>query len=282
MAQEMCMKAIEVGRLIDGRLIREGAGVKLHRYIGADRTNEFEPILLFDYFDSSDSLDYMGGFPPHPHRGFETVTYLLHGIITHEDNQGHKGVIRNGDVQWMTAGKGIIHSEMPSASSGRLQGLQMWLNLPAVKKMDEPRYQEILSAQLPREIKDSGAVVKVIAGRTDQGTRSPITDIATKPLFLDIRLPAGAFIQQHILRDYQAILFVISGEVKVGQQKIKQEVLAGLTSGDLLTVTSEQESHCLLIAAAKLHEPIARYGPFVMNTQTEVMQALDDFRNGRF
>ncbi|BCA93968.1 hypothetical protein TUM19329_03290 [Legionella antarctica] len=276
------MKAIEVGQLIDGRLMREGAGVKLNRYIGADRTNEFEPILLFDYFDSSDSLDYIGGFPPHPHRGFETVTYLLHGALTHEDNQGHKGVLRSGDVQWMTAGKGIIHSEMPSASSGRLQGLQLWLNLPAAKKMVEPRYQELLSSHLPLETKECGAVIKVIAGRTDQGTRSPITGIATKPLFLDIRLPAGTSVQQHILRDYQAILFVVSGEVGVGQQKIKQEVLAGLTAGDLLTLKSEQDSHCLLIAAAKLHEPITRYGPFVMNTQTEVMQALDDFRNGRF
>lgn len=278
----MGMEEIEVGRLINGRLMREGAGVKLHRYIGADRANEFEPILLFDYFDSSDSLDYMAGFPPHPHRGFETITYLLHGTIAHEDNQGHKGAIRGGDVQWMTAGKGIIHSEMPSASSGRLQGLQMWLNLPAVKKMDAPRYQELTSEQLPLETKESGAVIKVIAGRTDQGTRSPITDIATNPLFLDIRLPAGASIQQHLLRDYQALLFVVSGEVRVGGQIIKQEVLAGLTAGDLLTVKGEQESHCLLIAAAKLHEPITRYGPFVMNTQQEVMQALDDFRSGRF
>ncbi|MCL9683139.1 pirin family protein [Legionella maioricensis] len=276
------MEEIDVGRLIDGRLMREGAGVKLHRYIGVDRTNEFEPILLFDYFDSSDALDYMAGFPPHPHRGFETVTYLLHGTITHEDNQGHKGAIRGGDVQWMTAGKGIIHSEMPSASSGRLQGVQMWLNLPAAKKMAEPRYQELASEQLPLETKDSGAVIKVIAGRTDQGTRSPITDIATKPLFLDIRLPAGASIQQHILRDYQAILFVVSGEVCVGEQKVKQQLLAALTPGDLLTIKGEEESHCLLIAAAKLHEPIARYGPFVMNTQEEVMQALDDFRSGRF
>ena len=224
----------------------------------------------------------MGGFPPHPHRGFETITYLLHGAIAHEDNQGHKGAIRGGDVQWMTAGKGIIHSEMPSASSGRLQGLQMWLNLPAARKMDAPRYQELASEQLPLETKESGAVIKVIAGRTDQGTRSPITDIATNPLFLDIRLPAGVSIQQHLLRDYQALLFVVSGEVCVGEQTIKQEVLAGLTAGDLLTVKGEQESHCLLIAAAKLHEPITRYGPFVMNTQQEVMQALDDFRNGRF
>lgn len=276
------MEEISIERLMNGTLMREGAGVKLHRYIGADRSNEFEPILLFDYFDSSDSIDYMAGFPPHPHRGFETITYLLHGTITHEDNQGHKGIIGTGAVQWMTAGKGIIHSEMPSSSSGKLQGLQMWLNLPAAQKMADPRYQELLSTQLPLETNDSGAVIKVIAGKTDQGTHSPITDIATKPLFFDICLPAGVSIKQHIPTDYQTVLFVVSGEVSIGGHSIKQQVLAGLSSGDVLTLKGEQASQCLLIAAAKLHEPVTRYGPFVMNTQEEVMQALDDFRNGRF
>jgi redox-sensitive bicupin YhaK (pirin superfamily) len=276
------MQEIQVVRLINGTLMREGAGVKLHRYIGADKNNEFEPILLFDYFDSSDAMDFMGGFPPHPHRGFETITYLLHGTITHEDNQGNKGTIRSGDVQWMTAGKGIIHSEMPSASSGRLQGLQMWLNLPTGKKMSPPKYQDRISTQLPLETQDSGAVIKVIAGRTDQGTRSPISDIATNPLFLDIRLPAGASVQQHILRDYQSLLFVLSGEIQVGEQTIKKETLAALDCGDLLTLKGKEDSQCLLIAAAKLYEPIIRYGPFVMSTQKEIIQALDDFRSGRF
>ena len=277
-----CMEDIKIKRLIKGTLVREGAGVKLHRYIGADGSNHFDPILLFDYFDSSDSLDYMAGFPPHPHRGFETITYLLHGIITHEDNQGHKGVIRGGDVQWMTAAKGVIHSEMPSASSARLQGLQMWLNLPATEKMGEPRYQEVPASQLPLETQDSGLSIKVIAGRTDQGTSSPITGIATHPLFFDINLPAGTSTKQHIPRDYQAILFVLSGEVSVAGQTVQEGLLAELGSGNVLTVTAEQESQCLLIAAAKIHEPVVRYGPFVMNTQTEVQQALDDFRSGRF
>lgn len=282
MVDETLMEEIKIEQFMNGTLMREGAGVKLHRYIGADRSNQFEPILLFDYFDSSDSLDFMGGFPPHPHRGFETVTYLLHGTITHEDNQGYKGVIRSGDVQWMTAGKGIIHSEMPSAASGRLQGLQLWLNLPAAKKMSEPRYQEMISTQLSLETHDSGTVIKVIAGKTDQGTSSPINDIATNPLFLDISLPKGVSIQQHIPKGFQAILFVLSGEVSIADQSIQQKVLVGLSSGDLLTIKAEQASQCLLIAATKLHEPITRYGPFVMNTQVEVMQAVDDFRNGRF
>jgi redox-sensitive bicupin YhaK (pirin superfamily) len=276
------MEEVRAARLLKGTLMREGAGVKLHRYLGVDRTNEFEPILLFDYFDSSDPMDYMGGFPPHPHRGFETITYLLHGTITHEDNQGHKGVLRAGDVQWMTAGKGIIHSEMPSASSGRLQGLQLWLNLPAANKMDPPRYQERLSSELPVETKESGVVIKVIAGTTDQGTSSPIIDIATRPLFFDIHLPAGESMQQTIPKDYQALLFVIFGEVRVGDHLIHKEHLVALSSGDILTLKAEQPSHCLLIAATKLHEPVARYGPFVMNTEEEVMKALDDFRSGAF
>lgn len=276
------MKEIGVDRLVNGTLFREGAGVKLHRYIGVDNTNDFEPFLLLDYFDSSEPLDYIAGFPPHPHRGFETITYLLEGTIAHEDNKGHKGVIGAGDVQWMTAGKGIIHSEMPTSTSGRLNGLQLWLNLPAAEKMQEPRYQEMISAQLPIEIKTSGAVIKVIAGATDEGTPSPITGIATKPLFLDINLPREVDFQQRIPNDYQAILFVLKGAVSIGKQEVKGGVLAKLTSGEVLTLKALETSQCLLIAAAKLYEPVARYGPFVMNTQEEITQALDDLRNNRF
>ena len=276
------MSDIKVERLINGLLIREGAGVKLHRYIGVERTNDFEPLLLLDYFDSKDPLDFMAGFPPHPHRGFETITYLLEGSITHEDNKGHKGVIGAGDVQWMTAGKGIIHSEMPSAADGRLQGLQLWLNLPAAEKMREPRYQEMLNKQLPLEQGDTGVTIKVLAGTTDKGTTSPITGIATEPLFFDITMLLGTRIQQHIPENYQAVLLVISGAIQVGEKSVAEGVLAKLGAGDTLTLLAEKDSQCLLIAAAKINEPIARHGPFVMNTQAEVMQALDDFRSGRF
>jgi len=276
------MKPVGVDRLITGTLIREGAGVKLHRYIGADRTNDFEPILLFDYFDSSDPLDFIAGFPPHPHRGFETITYLLDGQITHEDNKGHKGTIGPGDVQWMTAGKGIVHSEMPSATGGRLHGLQLWLNLPAAEKMGDPRYQEMQSKQLPIQSDNSGMQIKVIAGTTDAGLTSPISGIATNPLFLDITLPAGTSFEQTIPTDYQALLFIVSGTVEINGQSIAQKLLATLTSGDLLKLEATENSQCLLIAATKLHEPVARYGPFVMNTQEEVMQALADFRSNNF
>ncbi len=277
-----CMDEIKVARLIQGTLFREGAGVKLYRYIGVERDNEFDPFLLFDYFDSSEQLDYMAGFPPHPHRGFETITYLLHGTITHEDNKGHKGIINAGDVQWMTAGRGIVHSEMPSSASGRLQGLQLWLNLPAIDKMKEPRYQEQSSEQFPVEIQDSGIKVKVIAGSTNQGTRSPIKASSTKPLFFDIHLPNNTVLMQNITKNAQVILFVISGTVCVGDVSITKGTLASLTEGRTLTIKGLEDSQCLLIAATKINEPVVRHGPFVMNTPEEIMQALDDFRNGLF
>lgn len=267
---------------MQGHLIREGAGVKLQRYIGADRTNPLEPFLLFDYFDSTDPLDFIAGFPPHPHRGFETITYLLQGSIAHEDNKGHKGCIGAGDVQWMSAGKGIIHSEMPSSNSGRLQGLQLWLNLPAAEKMRTPRYQERASAELPVEAHESGLQIKVIAGTTDKGTQSPICDIATQPLFFDIHMPAGTSMQQSIPSGYQALLFVLSGAVFVAGQEVSQRTLAVLSQGSTLSLNVAQESQCLLMAAAKLNEPIVRHGPFVMNTQEEIEQAVADFRGGRF
>lgn len=276
------MHNITIERLIHGMMIREGAGVRLHRYIGIEKTDEFEPLLLLDYFNSENPMDFMAGFPPHPHRGFETITYLLDGSIVHEDNKGHKGVIGSGAVQWMTAGKGIVHSEMPLAEHGRLHGLQLWLNLPAAEKMREPRYQELSCAELPLEHDGSGAVIKVIAGKTDKGTVSPITGIATVPLFFDITLPLGSSIQQHIPDGYQAVLLVISGTISVDKQSVPQGVLAKLSAGNLLTLAAEKNSQCLLIGAAKLHEPIVRHGPFVMNTPEEIKQALHDFRHGKF
>lgn len=276
------MHDMVIERLIPGVLIREGAGVKLQRYIGVERTHDFDPFLLLDYFNSNDPMDFMAGFPPHPHRGFETITYLLEGNITHEDNKGHHGVIGAGDVQWMTAGKGIVHSEMPSSATGRLNGLQLWLNLPAAEKMCEPRYQEVLADQLPLEQSRPGALIKVIAGKTDKGTSSPIHGIATAPLFFDITLALGCSIQQHIPDNYQAILLVISGAVRIGTESITQGILAKLSGGKCLTLVAEKNSQCILIAAEQLHEPIARHGPFVMNTQEELIQTLDDFRHGRF
>ncbi|STX30150.1 pirin-like protein [Legionella beliardensis] len=276
------MSNIEVSQCLDGVLMREGAGVKLHRYIGADRTNDYEPILLFDFFDSTEPLDYLGGFPAHPHRGFETITYLLQGKILHEDNQGRQGLIGPGDVQWMTAGKGVIHSEMPVQTEGALTGLQLWLNLPAANKMSQPRYQEYTASQLPIEHHDNGTIVKVIAGKILQGTESPIKGIVTEPVFLDIQLPAEVSFSYTIAPTHQAILFILSGLVSINDRTIKKGQLAVLSKGENLTIAAAENSRCLLIAAKKLHEPIARLGPFVMNTQEEIIQAVEDFRNQRF
>lgn len=277
------MKEIHVEKQVIGTLVREGAGVRIQRYIGAEKNNPFEPILLFDFFDSKNELDYIAGFPNHPHRGFETITYLLAGEIAHQDNQGHQGIIGPGDVQWMTAGRGIVHSEMPQKRDEGITGLQLWLNLPAVKKMTAPHYQEYTAKELPIEQQASGVQIKVIAGKTDKGTQSPITGIATNPLFFDIRLPEQQIMQQQLPSGHQALVFVLSGELKIQEETVKRHHLAILSSGELLTLQAlTEKTHCLLIAAKKLREPIARLGPFVMNSEEEIKQALDDFRNNRF
>ncbi|KTD45885.1 pirin-like protein [Legionella rubrilucens] len=277
------MNQIAVKERLQGTLMREGAGVKLFRYIGADRQNPYEPFLLFDFFDSDNPMDFIAGFPPHPHRGFETVTYLLDGQIAHEDNHGRRGLIGPGDVQWMTAGKGIIHSEMPQQGNGRLTGLQLWLNLPAANKWVEPNYQEFTADELPVEALPAGVQIKVIAGETLGGSRSPIHGIATQPVFLDISMPAGQAVNEVVAEDHQALLFVLKGKLAVGSETVAARTLAVLSEGTALRLQAKDEdARCLLITAKKLHEPIARLGPFVMNTQEEVMQALDDFRNQRF
>lgn len=277
------MKEIYVEKQLTGTLVREGAGVRVQRYIGTEKNDPFEPILLLDFFDSKNELDYIAGFPNHPHRGFETITYLLTGEIAHQDNQGHQGLIGPGDVQWMTAGRGIVHSEMPQKNEEGIAGLQLWLNLPAANKMVAPHYQEYTASQLPIEQQDSGVQIKVIAGRTDQGTQSPITGIATNPLFFDIHLPAQQLVQQRLPSSHQALVFVLAGELKIQEELVKRHHLAILSPGELLTLQGlADDTHCLLIAAKKLKEPIARLGPFVMNTEEEIKQALDDFRNNRF
>ncbi|KTD18798.1 pirin-like protein [Legionella lansingensis] len=276
------MENIGVKQILTGTLIREGAGVKLHRYIGTTRRNDFDPILLLDYFDSDDPMDYIAGFPEHPHRGFETVTYLLDGQMEHQDNHGHQGILGPGDVQWMTAGRGIIHSEMPRQKEGRLRGLQLWLNLPSAKKLSTPRYQEFTDKQMPVEVQDSGISIKVIAGKTKKGTSAPIHDIATEPMFFDIHLPKKAAVYEEIPPSHQALLLVLAGEVSITGQVVPERTLAVLSPGEKLILQGAKEAHCLLIAAKRLKEPVAWLGPFVMNTQEEVMKALDDYRNHRF
>ena len=282
--------ARNVSRLIGGRQTSDGAGVSLTRYIASSELEMFDPFLLLDTFRSDDPDDYIAGFPPHPHRGFETVTYLLEGSMRHKDSAGHEGVIRAGGVQWMTAGSGIEHSEMPEQEQGMLYGFQLWVNLPAASKMITPRYQEFEVREIPLESRDGGVEVKVIAGTTIHGTTGVVTDIAAAPLYLDITLPGEVNFEEVITKGHNAFLYVIQGAVEVHGQdrtsRIESNMLATLSSGERLEVSADpatgEAARFLLVAGRPFNEPVARYGPFVMNTQQEIQQAFVDYRSGSF
>lgn len=278
---------------LPGMPTSDGAGVKLTRIIGTPHLDMLDPFLMLDCFESDDADDYVAGFPTHPHRGFETVTYLLNGRMRHKDNAGNEGVIEPGGVQWMTAGKGILHSEMPEQQEGLLKGFQLWVNLPAKAKMSEPGYQEFLPESTPLEQRDNGIEIRVIAGETNQGTVGPVINTHTYPTYMDVSLPANTTFDQTLVKDYNAFIYVIEGEISVqdstssGQGKanntVKAKNLAVLSKGDIVTVSSNiNGARLLLIAGKPLNEPVARMGPFVMNTQTEIRQAVEDFHSGKF
>ena len=277
---------------LPGMPTSDGAGVKLTRIIGTPHLDMLDPFLMLDCFESDDADDYVAGFPTHPHRGFETVTYLLNGRMRHKDNAGNEGVIEPGGVQWMTAGKGILHSEMPEQQEGLLKGFQLWVNLPAKAKMSEPGYQEFLPESTPLEQRDNGIEIRVIAGETNQGTIGPVINAHTYPTYMDVSLPANTTFDQRLLNDHNAFIYVIEGEVSVqdstgsAQGKantVKAKNLAVLSKGDNITVSSNiNGARFLLIAGKPLNEPVARMGPFVMNTQTEIRQAVEDFHSGKF
>ncbi|VAV91868.1 Pirin [hydrothermal vent metagenome] len=272
-------------KICPGLAASDGAGVKLIRLIGSPELDMLDPFLLFDNFESDDPDDYIGGFPSHPHRGFETVTYILAGRMRHKDNAGHEGVIAAGDVQWMTAGRGIIHSEMPEQEDGLLQGFQLWVNLPAKDKMMAPRYQEFSAKEIPFEVLDNGVTIKVISGETDRGTAGMVRNTSTNPLYFDISLKAGSSITQSLPEQYNAFIYVIEGAALANEDGIKAgpRDLAILGNGDHITIMSpDEDSRLLLIAGERLNEPVARAGPFVMNTRAEVLQAFQDYQNGNF
>jgi redox-sensitive bicupin YhaK (pirin superfamily) len=263
----------------------DGDGVRLTRIIGSPEMNRVDPFLLLDAFESDQPGDYIGGFPDHPHRGFETVTYLLAGRMRHKDNAGHEGVIEPGGVQWMTAGRGIVHSEMPEQENGLLQGFQLWVNLPAAKKMTAPVYQEFPAAEIPVETLEAGGTVKVISGQTDRGTEGPVKNVLTEPLYLDVDLSQGATFQQDVPDTHGGFIYVIEGTARVGAKgaKLPARTLGVLSDGDKIEVSSvDRNSRFLVIAGRRLNEPVARGGPFVMNTREEVMQAFQDYQQGRF
>jgi hypothetical protein len=262
----------------------DGDGVKMTRVIGSPELNMLDPFLLFDAFESDQAQDYIGGFPNHPHRGFETVTYLLAGRMRHKDSAGHEGVIEAGGVQWMTAGKGIVHSEMPEQENGLLQGFQLWVNLPASEKMRAPAYQEFPVNDIPVERLENGTVIRVIAGKSNQGIQGPINNNYVNPIYMDITLPTGQQFEQTLNTSDNAFIYVIDGQLSVGklQQTLTYIEMGILGNGDQVSVVAEESSRFLLIAAQPLNEPVARGGPFVMNTKAEVLQAFEDFQNNRF
>ena len=268
-----------------GQPASDGAGVKLTRIIGTQALNVLDPFLLLDAFESDRPDDYIGGFPSHPHRGFETVTYLLAGRMRHKDNAGNEGVIEPGGVQWMTAGRGIVHSEMPEQEDGLLMGFQLWVNLPASAKMSSPGYQEFPPAKVPLETRANGTAIRVISGTTDEGTRGPVENSHVRPVYMDVTLPAGQTFEQTVAAGSNTFVFVIKGELLVGSSRkpLGQRTLGILGDGDQIAVTADEEtSRFLLVSGQPLNEPIARGGPFVMNTRDEILQAFEDYQSGRF
>jgi quercetin 2,3-dioxygenase len=262
----------KVVRVITGRKTSDGAGVSLTRIIGGPDLPELDPFLLLDEFGSDDASAYIAGFPDHPHRGFETVTY----------NHGNQGDLGPGSVQWMTAGRGIVHSEMPLQENGLMRGFQLWVNLPARDKMTAPRYQDIPSEAIAT-VSREGAVLRVIAGVTHEGVRGPVGGVATDPLYLDVALAPGARFGESVPAGHNAFCYVYEGEVEIADTAVGQGHLAVLGDGDAIALRAgDRGARLILVAGRKLDEPVARYGPFVMNSEAELRQAVADFQAGRF
>ncbi len=272
-----------ISQIIEPQLVMEGAGVLLRRSVSPRASNEYDPFLLFDHFAFNNPLEGpLRGFPMHPHRGIETVTYMLDGSVSHRDSLGNAGIIGPGDVQWMTSGRGILHEEMPRrGDSGNIYGFQLWVNLPAAQKMGQPRYQEVNASTIP-VIERDGAKIRLVAGELD-GTRGPVTEIAASPLYMDVKLdPASRFIYP-VPSGHTALAYVFEGTGEFGNQVIDSVSMAVFNDdGEQIEVKSESGVRFMLIAGAPFKEPIVPYGPFVMNTIEEIQQTIAELRNGTF
>ncbi|MFC5570722.1 pirin family protein [Lysobacter yangpyeongensis] len=273
-------------RTLRGQATSDGAGVRLTRVIGGPQLSELDPFLLLDEFGTDKPEDYLAGFPEHPHRGFETVTYMLDGRMRHRDNHGNEGLLTPGAVQWMTAGRGLVHSEMPEQQAGRMRGFQLWVNLPAKEKMTPPRYQEFPAERMPVVRPRDGVSVKVIAGEVD-GARGPISQPATDPLYLDVALDPHGVWEYALPPGHSAFAYVFEGEASIGDgedaRRLATHEMAVLGGGDVFKATAHGAgARLILVAGRPLREPVARYGPFVMNTKQELMQAFVDYQEGRF
>ena len=274
-------RAIE--RLVAGKATSDGAGVKLTRVLTQSLQARLDPFLMLDAFGSDNPNDYIAGFPDHPHRGFETVTYMIAGRMRHRDSAGHEGLLENGGVQWMTAGRGVIHSEIPQQEEGVMEGFQLWLNLPGKDKMCAPWYRDFTATDLPRFVTEDGVAVTVIAGES-HGLTGAVTRDTTAPLYLDLHLPPNTRFAQVLPAGHNAFVYVYRGEVSIAGDVVPTQRMAILASdalADGVVIESSGEARALLIAGQPLKEPIAQYGPFVMNTEQEIYQALNDFREGR-
>ncbi len=272
-----------VERLIVGQAVTDGAGVKINRVLSQGLQRRLDPFLMLDAFRSDDPNDYIAGFPDHPHRGFETVTYLVAGRLRHRDSAGHEGLLQSGGVQWMTAGRGVVHSEMPEQEDGVMEGFQLWLNLPARDKMTAPGYRDIPAAEIPGYVSAEGVTVRVIAGES-HGVAGAVRRPVTEPLYLDLDLPAGSRFAQALAPGHNAFVYVYRGALAIAGERVAERrlaVLANEPQADGVALEAAAPARALLIAGRPLGEPIVQYGPFVMNTEEEIRAALDDFRDGR-
>ena len=275
---------------VQGQATRDGDGVKLTRVLTQAHQRRLDPFLMLDNFGSDDPKDYGGGFPDHPHRGFETVTYMIAGRMRHKDSAGHEGLLQNGGVQWMTAGRGIIHSEMPQQQSGRMRGFQLWINLPAREKMGPAGYRDIAAAQIPEFRDATGLRVKVVAGRWQHDDRvfeGPVAGVSTAPVYVDVELPAGGRFVESLPATHSALVYVFEGELQAESEQgarlaIVRRHAAIFGAGERLEVSAgEQGARFLMLAAAPIGEPVVQYGPFVMTTRAEIEQAIADYQAGR-
>ncbi len=276
-------RARTVERLVRGQPTSDGAGVRLTRVLTQDLQRRLDPFLMLDAFGSDNPDDYIAGFPDHPHRGFETITYMIAGRMLHRDSAGHEGLLQNGGLQWMTAGRGVVHSEIPQQESGVMEGFQLWLNLAARDKLREPWYRDVQAGEIPRLRTAQGVEVAVLAGSSG-GVAGAVTRELTEPLYLDLHLPAGSRFEQPLDPGHNAFVYVYRGELEVGGQAVpaqRMAILANEAQADGVVLRAAVPSRALLVAGRPLREPIVQYGPFVMNTQQEIFEAVRDFREGR-
>jgi redox-sensitive bicupin YhaK (pirin superfamily) len=271
-----------IARRVPGMPTQDGAGVKLTRLVGSPQLPDLDPILMLDTFASSDPKDYIAGFPEHPHRGFETVSYMIKGSIAHLDNHGGKGIVTDGGVQWMTAGRGVAHSEMPAQTGGQMFGFQLWLNLPAAEKMRDPWYRDIPANEIPQVDLGGGSVAKLIAGEWN-GVKGPAPERAIAPFFADVTVAANGSVDVPVPAGHAGFLYVFEGAASVGGESGPKGQIGVLSAGDALSVTAAGEGARFLVIAGKpLREPIAKYGPFVMNTPEQIHAAIRDYQSGKF